>query len=78
MATNKLSAAMGTTLSAYKYWKNGFIPIKIAIHCIAFAFAGSFIGTNIALLISDRYFKILLLLIVLAIFFIKIISELAG
>ena len=64
MGTNKLSAAMGTTLSTYKYWKDGFIPLKIAAHCIPFAFIGSFIGTNIALMINDRYFKMLMLVIV--------------
>ena len=64
IGTNKVSSAMGTSLSTYKYWKDGFIPMKIAAHCILFAFAGSFIGSNVALMISDRYFKMLMLVIV--------------
>lgn len=63
IATNKLSACMGATVSMGKYAKNGFIPWKTAIPCIVFALAGSYTGAQIALLLDDYYFKRLILVI---------------
>lgn len=63
IATNKLSSAMGTTISTAKYAKKGYMPVKQAIFCIGCAFAGSACGAKLALLISDHYFKILMLII---------------
>ena len=63
IGTNKVSSAMGTTLTTYKFWKQGFIELKLAALCAALALAGSTCGANLALLVSDRVFKILLLFI---------------
>lgn len=63
IATNKLSSGMGTTVSTYKYAKQGYVPWSIAGFCVLAAFAGSAIGANIALLINDRIFKIMMLFI---------------
>lgn len=63
IATNKLSSGMGTIVSTYKYAKRGYVPWKIAGFCIIAAFTGSALGANMALLINDRIFKIMMLFI---------------
>lgn len=63
IATNKMSSSMGTTIATVKYAKGGFIPWKIALFCIPCAFGGSAIGANIALILSDEIFKIIMLII---------------
>ena len=73
IATNKLSAAMGTSASTLKFAKEGFIPLKLSVICIAFALIGSPIGANIALMVSDEKFKIIMLFIlpVIAVYVLK-------
>lgn len=63
IATNKLSSAMGTTLTTANYARKGFIPLKQAIGCVICALIGSGIGANLALLVNDRYFKFIMVLI---------------
>lgn len=63
IATNKMSACMGATIAAGKYAKSGFIPWKTAIPCVIFAMAGSSLGARFALMISDYYFKRVILVI---------------
>ena len=63
IATNKLSSAMGTTISTLKYAKNGYLNYKRAIPCVFFALIGSGIGANLALIISDKFFIIIMLII---------------
>jgi len=64
IATNKMSSSMGTTIATAKYIKDGFVPWKMVPLCIIGAFAGSTSGANLALMVSDYYFKIMLLVIV--------------
>lgn len=63
IATNKLSSSMGTTIATVRYAKNGYIPIKQAIFCVGCALLGSACGAKLALLVSDYYFKIIMLII---------------
>ena len=63
IATNKMSSCMGTTVSTVKYAGSGFIPWKQALFCIPCAFLGSSIGANIALMIDDRIFRWIMLVI---------------
>lgn len=63
IGTNKLSSAMGTTLTTIRYAKDGFIPWKKAIICAVFALIGSSLGAELALLIDDGVFKIIMLVI---------------
>ena len=63
IGTNKISSAMGTTLTTAKFWKMGYIRPKLSLICAVFALAGSAAGANLALLVSDRIFKIILLFI---------------
>lgn len=64
VATNKMSSFMGTSVTTVKYARDGFIPWKIALFCIPCAFAGSAIGANIALMIPDKVFKIIMLVVI--------------
>lgn len=63
VATNKLSSCMGTTIATAKYAKSGFIPWKLAVFCVPCAFIGSAFGANIALMLDDGIFKIVMLVI---------------
>ena len=61
IATNKLSSAMGTTLTTVRFAKKGFIPWKQAAVCVVFAFVGSSLGAKLALKIDARIFTMLML-----------------
>ena len=63
IATNKMSSFMGTTVATAKYAKSGFVPWKLGILCIPCAFLGSATGANIALMVSDGIFKIIMLVV---------------
>lgn len=64
VATNKMSAFMGTSITTAKYAKDGFIPWRATVFCVPCAFLGSAIGANAALMIPDRVFKTVLMLII--------------
>ena len=63
IATNKLSSCMGTGLTTWQYWVNGYIRPKLALLCVAAALVGSPIGAEIALRIDADVFKLLMLVI---------------
>lgn len=63
IGTNKLSSGMGSALAAWRFAKSGYINWKRATFCAVCALIGSGIGAHIALLISDRIFKIIMLVI---------------
>ena len=54
---------MGTTVSTVKYARSGFIDWHLAVFCSAAALLGAGAGANIALLISDSIFRVLMLII---------------
>ena len=64
IATNKLSASMGTTLATFKLWRAGNIPWKKAVFCIVAAYAGGSLGAKLALMVPADMFKILMLFII--------------
>lgn len=61
IGSNKLSSSIGSTVSTVRYAKQGFVDWKMAGPCIVCAFAGSFIGSNLSLLLDEQYFKVLML-----------------
>lgn len=63
IATNKLSSSVGTAVSTYKYARSGYINWRLAIFCSAAALIGAAIGANIATLISDLSFRIIMLIV---------------
>ena len=63
IATNKLSSGMGTAIATGAFAKNGFIPWKQAGFCAVCALIGSAIGANLALVVSDAVFKVIMLVV---------------
>ncbi|MDO4516908.1 MAG: TSUP family transporter [Bacillota bacterium] len=61
IATNKLSSAMGTTLTTVRFARKGFIPWRQAALCVVFAFVGSSLGAKLALRIDAEIFTLLML-----------------
>lgn len=67
IGTNKLSSSMGTTLATIKYGKKGYIPFLYAAFAIPCAFAGSYIGANIALVLDENIIRMIMLVLLPAI-----------
>ncbi len=63
IGTNKLSSAMGTSIATYRFAKKGYINLKTAIYCAMCALIGSMMGAKTALLIDDKIFKLIMLVI---------------
>ncbi len=68
--TNKFSACIGTVIAAINYFRNGKMNIKIASFGALAALPGSYLGTLLALYLSDTALQLSLLIIlpVVAIF----------
>ncbi|MDO5532335.1 TSUP family transporter [Sutterella sp.] len=60
LATNKLSGTIGTTVSAFRLWKAGFLKIGTAIPSVICALIGSAAGARLALLVPEDAFRLLL------------------
>lgn len=63
IATNKMSAAMGTVVATYRYARSGFVCWARALPCVIFALGGSYIGARITLLLPEQTIQILMLFI---------------
>ena len=63
IATNKLSSSMGTTVATARYALSGYIDWHLGVFCAAASLAGAALGANIALLISENLFRVLMLII---------------
>lgn len=63
IATNKISSAMGTTVAACRYLKAGFMKAWLCIPGIVMALIGSFLGSNLTLLIDEQLLKTLMLFV---------------
>lgn len=61
--TNKFSAACGTTFSTARYFKNGAMDLKVAALAAAGSFAGSALGVQLVLLVSDEALRAMMLVI---------------
>ncbi len=57
MGTNKVSSSIGTSIAAYRYIKNKSINWNTAIISAIFSFLGSYLGSQIALLIEQNTLK---------------------
>ena len=53
-ATNKFSAACGTTFATASFFKNGAMNLKVGILAAIGSFAGSALGAHIVLMLSDE------------------------
>ena len=64
LGTNKMSSLMGTSLATWRYARHGFVNLRCSAVCAAFALVGSALGANVALLVSDGVFKLIMLVVV--------------
>lgn len=64
IATNKLSSSMGTTVSTIRLTRAGQIPWKDAWIYVLFAIGGSTLGAHLALMVPERSFKIVMLVVI--------------
>lgn len=67
IGTNKLSSTMGTTVAAWQYARRGYIPWKTAAAGVAFALLGSFCGSHLALVASDFFLTVFMLVAIPAV-----------
>ena len=63
IATNKVSAGMGMIMAVYRYARSGYIKWKRTAICVAAGLVGGSLGARLSLMISDHYFKIIMLFI---------------
>ena len=63
LGTNKLSACIGTSVSAGRFIRSGYVDWKLAAPSAALAIIGSYFGTKLQLAVDERYLKWLLLLV---------------
>jgi uncharacterized membrane protein YfcA len=63
IGTNKFSMGMGTAVATYRFAKSGYIHWKLAFFCAVCALVGSAVGAELALMIDDSVFKIVMLVI---------------
>lgn len=63
IGTNKLSSSMGTAVATASFARNGYIAWRQALLFVPCALMGSALGANLALLIENETFTILMLFI---------------
>ena len=63
IGTNKMSSSMGTVISTYRFAKNGYIKLKLAVCSVICALIGSPFGAMLSLKINDFYLEILMIVI---------------
>ncbi|MDD7392132.1 MAG: TSUP family transporter [Fusobacteriaceae bacterium] len=68
LGTNKLSAALSTIASAYKFWKAKKVNTEIVGKLFLYSFAGAVLGVKTAVSIDVKYFKPLSFFILVIVF----------
>ena len=63
IATNKLSSSMGTVISTGRYVRAGYVNLRLSVFCVAAALVGASLGANLALMLDDTLFRLLMLVI---------------
>lgn len=63
IGTNKVSSGMGTALAAYRYARSGYVDLRLTVPCVLAAIIGGSLGAKGALLISERTFMIIMLIV---------------
>ena len=62
-ATNKFSAACGTTFATASFFKSGAMNVKVGVLAAIGSFAGSALGAHIVLLLSDEMLPTMMFII---------------
>lgn len=63
IATNKLSSAIGTTVSTARFARSGYIKLKLALPCIVLSLTGSVTGASLSLSVSDALLKKIMIVV---------------
>lgn len=63
IATNKLGSCLGTATATLRFGLNGYIRPLLALVCVPAALAGSSLGAELALRLTDSVFKLVMLFI---------------
>lgn len=63
IATNKLQSTFGTSLTTFRFIKNGFVNFKLVLPSIIAAILGSSIGSNLTLLLSEKVLNTIMLFV---------------
>lgn len=73
MGTNKLSSSIGTLTASITFFIHKKIWIKLAVIASSFALVGSYLGSSLALMVSDIHLKTLMVIVlpVMAIFILR-------
>ncbi len=61
---NKFSSSFGTTISAFRFFKNGVLDLKISLVAAAASFIGSTIASRFVLLLDSNTLKKLLVIVI--------------
>lgn len=64
LGTNKMSSCMGTALATFRYARHGFVNLRRSVICAAVSLVGSALGANVALMVSDEAFRVVMLVVV--------------
>ena len=62
IGTNKLSSAIGTTVATAQYASKGYMLWKMALPTCILSLLGSWVGSNLTLLVPERVFMIVMLI----------------
>ncbi|MDR2870217.1 MAG: TSUP family transporter [Deferribacteraceae bacterium] len=63
IATNKLSAAIGSGVSVYRLWRGSFVHFTFLMPAIVAAIIGAAVGSQLLLVMDEIYLQYLLLII---------------
>lgn len=63
IATNKLSSTCGTTLATVRFIKEGLVNWRLAAPTIVFAMAGSSLGANLSMMVSEGVMEAVLFVV---------------
>lgn len=72
LGTNKMSACLGTVASTFRYVKNGYANWGLALPSVAAAMVGAYFGTQLQLMLEDKYLKYLLLIVLPVVAFVML------
>jgi len=61
LGTNKMSSCLGTMVSTGRYFRNGYVDLKLALPAAAVAVIGAHFGTSLQLRVDEKYLQYLLL-----------------
>ena len=62
-ATNKFSAACGTTFATASFFKSGAMNVKVGVLAAVGSFVGSALGAHIVLMLSDEVLQAMMFII---------------